>query len=77
MDQLLKECKFQKLIRLIQRLFLLSGKYKNALDKNYFYKEQTIIEGFIQNKTKLKLNRIGWVIEMKFNDLTFIFEMVD
>jgi hypothetical protein len=56
---------------------LLAGHYKYAMDKNFFYDELQIIEGFIPSKTKLKLDNKERVIEMTCNNKTFKFELVD
>ena len=56
---------------------LLAGHYKYALDKNFFYDEPEIIEGFIPGKTNLKLNIKGKVIEMTCNNKTYKFELVN
>lgn len=56
---------------------LLAGHYKYAMDKNFFYDEPTIIEGFIPNKTKLKLDNKGRVFEMTDGNKIFRFELVN
>ena len=56
---------------------LLAGHYKYAMDKNIFYDESQIIEGFIPSKSKLKLDNKGRVVEMTYNNKTFKFEIVE
>ncbi len=56
---------------------LLAGHYKYAIDKNFFYDEPQIIKGFIPNKTKLKLDNKGRVVEMTSNNKTYKFEIVE
>ena len=56
---------------------LLAGHYKYAMDKNFFYDETQIIKGFIPNKTNLKLDNKGRVIEMNCNAKTYEFEIVE
>ncbi len=56
---------------------LLGGHYKYAMDKNFFYDELQIIDGFIPNKTKLKRDNKGRVIEMAYKNKTYKFELVN
>ena len=56
---------------------LLAGHYKYAMDKNFFYDEPTIIEGFIPGKTNLKIDSKGRVIEMTYKNKTYKFELVE
>ena len=56
---------------------LLAGHYKYAMDKNFFYDEPQIIDGFIPSKTNLKLDKKGRVIEMTYSNKTYKFELVD
>jgi hypothetical protein len=56
---------------------LLTGHYKYAMDKSFFYDEAQIIEGFIQSKSKLKLDKKGRVIEMTCDNKTYKFEIVE
>jgi hypothetical protein len=56
---------------------LLTGHYKYAMDRNFFYDETQIIDGFIPSKTNLKLDKKGRVIEMTCNNKTYKFELVD
>jgi hypothetical protein len=55
---------------------LLAGHYKYAMDKNFFYDEPQIIEGFIPSKTNLKTDNKGRIIEMTCNNKTYKFEIV-
>ncbi len=56
---------------------LLEGHYKYAMDKNFFYDEPTIIEGFIPSKTILKHDKEGRVTNMTYKDKTYKFEIVE
>jgi hypothetical protein len=56
---------------------LLAGHYKYAMDKNFFYDEPEIIDGFIPGKTNQKLDNKGRVIEMTCNNKTYKFEIVN
>jgi hypothetical protein len=56
---------------------LLAGHYKYATDKKFFYNELDIIKGFIPNKTNLKIDNKGRVIEMICNKKKYKFEIVE
>ena len=56
---------------------LLAGHYKYAMDKNFFYDEPQIINGFTPSKTILKLDNKGRVSEMTSNNKTYKFELVN
>lgn len=56
---------------------LLPGHYKYAVDKNAFYNETKIIEGFLPAKTKQKLDNKGRVCEMTCNNKNYDFELVN
>lgn len=56
---------------------LLAGHYKYAMDKNFFYDEPQIIDGFIPSKTNLKLDSKGRVIEMTCKKEIYKFELVN
>jgi hypothetical protein len=56
---------------------LLAGHYKYAMDKNFFFDEPQIIEGFIPSKTNLKLDDKGRAIEMTCSSKTYKFEIVE
>ncbi len=56
---------------------LLAGHYKYAVDKNFFYDELEIIEGFVPNKTNLKFDNKGRAIEMTCNKKIYKFELVN
>ncbi len=55
---------------------MLTGHYKYAADKNFFYNETQIIEGFIPNKTTLTLDNKENVIEMTCGNKNYKFELV-
>ena len=56
---------------------LLAGHYKYAMDKNFFYAENQIVEGFIPNKTNLKLDKKRRVIEMSYKKERYKLELVN
>jgi hypothetical protein len=60
-----------------QTFKLLAGHYKYGVDKNFFYDEPEIIQGFLQSKSKLKFDNKGRVTEMTCNNKTYKFELVD
>lgn len=43
---------------------VLTGHYKYARDKNFFYEDAAIIKGFIPGKARLRVNNKGKAIEM-------------
>jgi hypothetical protein len=55
---------------------ILKGHYKYASDKNHFYNESEIIEGFIPSKTILMLDGEQHIIEIICNKKAFKFELV-
>jgi hypothetical protein len=52
---------------------LLAGHYRYARDKNFFYDEVEIIEGFIPAKTHLQMDDKGQVIEMTCENKVYKF----
>jgi hypothetical protein len=56
---------------------LLPGHYKYAMDKNYFYNETQVIEGFLPAGTKQKLDSKGRVCEITCNNKKYNFELVN
>lgn len=54
---------------------LLPGHYKYAMDKNFFYIEIQIIEGFLPAKTKQKFDNKGRVSEITCNNKKYNFEL--
>lgn len=56
---------------------LLAGHYKYAQDKNFFYEDADIIEGFIPGKTILKFDNKKRVIQMTCNKKKYKLETVN
>ena len=56
---------------------ILSGHYKYAMDKKFFYNENQIIESFIASKTTLKIDNKKRVIKMTCNNKNYKFETVN
>jgi hypothetical protein len=56
---------------------LLAGHYKYGMDKNFFYDEFQIIDGFIPSKTNLKYDLKRRAIEMSCNNKSYKFELVN
>lgn len=54
---------------------LLTGHYKYAMDKNFFYDETEIIDGFNTSKANLKLDNKERVIEITYKKEIFKFEL--
>jgi DKNYY family len=55
---------------------ILARHYKYAMDKNFFYDEPGIIEGFVPSKTILKLDNKGRVFKMTCSNKTYKFAIV-
>lgn len=56
---------------------LLPGHYKYAMDKNFFYDETEIIEGFLPASTKQELDTKGRLYEITCNNKKYKFELVN
>lgn len=54
---------------------LLPGHYKYAMDKNYYYNETRIIEGFLPAGTKQKTDSKGRICEITCNNKKYNFEL--
>jgi DKNYY family len=56
---------------------LLTGHYKYAMDKNFYYDETQFIKGFVPNITKQKLDNKKRIIEMTCNNKNYRFEIME
>lgn len=56
---------------------MLPGHYKYAVDKGFYYDETDIIEGFLPNNTKLKLDNKGRAIALICNHKKYKLELLD
>jgi len=55
---------------------VLKGNYKYAKDKNHFYEDSGIIEGFVPSKSKLHEDKSGKIIRITCNNKSFDFGFV-